>query len=125
MNSALRSGNYAHSRSPLCSFAPLMPGWHPREVPPPYAPFNVDSDELMFFCKAFYGAREGVIEEGSFTFHPGATPHSPQGNAAQRSLAARGKVQARLAVMLDTYFDSTRITTQGFAYRDTAYVLSW
>jgi homogentisate 1,2-dioxygenase len=79
----------------------------------------------MFFCNPFYGAREGVVEEGSFTFHPGSTPHSPQGNAAQRSLAARGKVQARLAVMLDTYFESMRITTHGFAHRDPQYVLSW
>jgi len=102
-----------------------MAGWHPLEVPAPYAHFNVDSDELMFFCNPFYGAREGVVEEGSFTFHPGSTPHSPQGNAAQRSLAARGKVQARLAVMLDTYFESMRITTHGFAHRDPQYVLSW
>jgi homogentisate 1,2-dioxygenase len=79
----------------------------------------------MFFCNPFYGAREGVVEEGSFTFHPGSTPHSPQGNAAERSLAGRGKVQGRLAVMLDTYFESMRITTQGYAYRDPDYVLSW
>src|SRR5881628_1393981 len=125
MHQTFQSGNVPHSGFSLCSFVPVMAGWHPREVPAPYAHFNVDSDELMFFCNAFYGAREGVIEEGSFTFHPGSTPHSPQGNAAQRSLAARGKVQARLAVMLDTYFESMRITTHGFAYRDPEYVLSW
>jgi len=125
MHQTFQSGNVPHSGFSLCSFVPVMAGWHPREVPAPYAHFNVDSDELMFFCNAFYGAREGVVEEGSFTFHPGSTPHSPQGNAAQRSLAARGKVQARLAVMLDTYFESMRITKAGFAYRDPEYVLSW
>src|SRR5207249_5658362 len=65
------------------------------------------------FClkkKTFYEAREGVVEEGSFTFHPGSRPHSPQGNAAQRSLATPWKVQARLAVMRDTSFASMRIT---------------
>jgi len=125
MHQTFQSGNVPHSGFSLCSFVPVMAGWHPLEVPAPYAHFNVDSDELMFFCNPFYGAREGVVEEGSFTFHPGSTPHSPQGNAAQRSLAARGKVQARLAVMLDTYFESMRITTHGFAHRDPQYVLSW
>src|SRR5207244_11503103 len=71
------------------------------------------------------GPRGGVVQEGSFTFHPRSTPHSPQCNAAQRSLAVRGKVQARRAVMLDTYFESMRITTHGFAHRDPQYVLSW
>ena len=79
----------------------------------------------MFFCNPAYGARQGIIEEGSFTFHPGATPHSPQGTAAQRSLAARGTMQARLAVMLDTYFENMRITTHGYEYRDPGYALSW
>src|SRR5256885_7802202 len=79
----------------LCSFVPVMAGWHPLEVPAPHAPFNVDSDELMFFCNPFYGAREGVVEEGSFTFHPGSTPPSPQGNAAPRSPPAPGEGPAR------------------------------
>src|SRR2546429_663589 len=122
MHQTFQSGNVPHSGFSLCSFVPVMAGWHPLEVPAPYAHFNVDSDELMFFCNPFYGAREGVVEEGSFTFHPGSTPHSPQGKAAERSLAARGKVQGRLAVMLDTYFESMRITTHGFAHRDPGYV---
>ena len=125
MHQTFQSGNVPHSGFSLCSFVPVMAGWHPKEVPAPYAHYNVDSDELMFFCNAMYGARAGVVEEGSFTFHPGGTPHSPQGNAAQRSLAARGKMQARLAVMLDTYFETMRITTHGFGYRDPEYVLSW
>jgi len=125
MHQTFQSGNVPHSGFSLCSFVPVMAGWHPKEVPAPYAHYNVDSDELMFFCNAMYGARAGVVEEGSFTFHPGGTPHSPQGNAAERSLAARGKVQRRLAVMLDTYFESMRITTHGFAHRDPEYVLSW
>ena len=66
-----------------------------------------------------------LVDEGSFTFHPDATPHSPQGSAAQKSLAGRGKLQGRLAVMLDTHFESLRITTHGYAFRDPEYVLSW
>lgn len=125
MHQTFQSGNVPHDGFSLCSFVPVMAGWHPKEVPAPYAHYNVDSDELMFFCNPMYGARAGVVEEGSFTFHPGGTPHSPQGNAAQRSLAARGKMQSRLAVMLDTYFETMRITTHGYAFRDPGYVLSW
>ena len=125
MHQTFQSGNVPQNGFSLCSFVPLMSGWHPKEVPAPYAHYNADSDELMFFCNAQYGARKGVIEDGSFTFHPGAAPHSPQGKAAEKSLAERGKVSPRLAVMLDTYFESMRITTHGFAHRDPDYVLSW
>src|SRR5512136_341042 len=125
MHQTFQSGNVPNNGFSLCSFVPVMQGWHPKEVPAPYAHFNVDSDELMFFCNMAYEARKGVIEEGSFTFHPGATPHSPQGKAAEKSLADRGKVSPRLAVMLDTYFETMRITTEGWAYRDPDYVLSW
>lgn len=125
MHQTFQSGSVPQNGFSLCSFVPLMAGWHPREVPAPYAHYNADSDELMFFCNSQYGARKGVIEEGSFTFHPGATPHSPQGKAAEKSLAERGAVSPRLAIMLDTYFESMRLTTHGFAYRDPDYVLSW
>ncbi len=125
VHQTFQSGNVPHSGFSLCSFVPVMAGWHPKEVPAPYGHYNVDSDELMFFCNPAYGARRGVIEEGSFTFHPGATPHSPQGKAAERSLAARGAMQARLAVMVDTYFESMRITTHGYQHRDPGYALSW
>lgn len=120
-----QAGNVPQNGFSLCSFVPDMEGWHPQNVPAPYAHYNVDSDELMFFCNTAYGARKGVIEEGSFTFHPGGTPHSPQGQAAERSLADRGKVSPRFAVMLDTYFESVRITGVGYEYRDPDYALSW
>ena len=125
MHQTFQSGNVPNNGFSLCSFVPVMQGWNPKEVPAPYAHFNVDSDELMFFCNSAYEARKGVIEEGSFTFHPGAAPHSPQGQAALKSLADRGKVSPRLAVMLDTYFESMRITTDGWAFRDPEYALSW
>jgi homogentisate 1,2-dioxygenase len=125
MHQTFQSGNVPNNGFSLCSFVPLMSGWHPKEIPAPYAHFNADSDELMFFCNTSYGARKGVIEEGSFTFHPGATPHSPQGKAAEKSIQERAKVSPRLAVMLDTYFESMRITAHGHAFRDPDYVLSW
>src|SRR5439155_1738112 len=50
MHQTFQSGNVPHSGFSLCSFVPVMAGWHPLEVPAPYAHFNVDSDELMFFC---------------------------------------------------------------------------
>ncbi len=119
------SGRPPMSGFSICSFVPQMEGWHPREVPAPYAHFNVDSDECMFFSNAAYGARKGVIEPGSMTFHPGATPHSPQGQAALRSLAGRGRKNDRLAVMLDTFFESLEVAEDGWRWRDPSYPLSW
>lgn len=109
----------------LCSFVPQMEGWHPKDIPAPYAHYNVDSDECMFFCNTSYGARKGVIQPGSFTFHPGSVPHSPQGLAALKSLEARGKTSTRLAVMCDTYFESLSVTEEGWRYADKEYPLSW
>lgn len=120
-----QAGNAPYNGFALCSFVPQVDGWHPKNVPAPYAHFNVDSDECMFFCNANYGARKGVIQPGSFTFHPGATPHSPQGQAALNSLAGRGKLNTQLAVMFDTFFESLTITKQGYRYCDKAYALSW
>ncbi len=125
MHQTFQSGTAPHNGFSICSFVPQMEGWHPKDIPAPYAHYNVDSDEVMFFANAQYGARKGVIEEGSLTFHPGALPHSPQGKAALRSIAARGKVSQRLAIMLDTFFESLKITNHGYQYRDKEYALSW
>ncbi|MDO8528206.1 MAG: homogentisate 1,2-dioxygenase [Deltaproteobacteria bacterium] len=125
VHQTFQAGNVPNNGFSLCSFVPQMEGWHPKDIPAPYGHFNVDSDECMFFCNVSYGARKGVIQEGSFTFHPGSTPHSPQGHAALKSTASRGKISARLAVMLDTYFESLTITTEGFKYCDKEYPLSW
>lgn len=125
VHQTFQTGNVPNNGFSLCSFVPQMEGWHPKEVPAPYAHFNVDSDECMFFCNASYGARKGFIKEGSLTFHPGSTPHSPQGKAALRSLASRGTMSKRLAVMFDTYFESLKVTETGWKYRDKKYILSW
>ena len=125
MHQTFQSGQAPFSGFSVCSFVPQPEGWHPKEVPAPYAHLNADSDECMFFSNAHYGARKGVIEDGSFTFHPGSLPHSPQGQAALRSLASRGKMSRRLAVMLDTFFESLTVTTEGWKWRDPRYALSW
>lgn len=125
VHQTFQSGSVPFNGFSLCSFVPQIEGWHPKEVPAPWAHYNVDSDECMFFCNASYGARKGVIEEGSFTFHPGGTPHSPQGPAALRSLQARGKPNTRLAVMCDTYFETLKISTWGWEYADKNYPTSW
>ena len=125
MLQTFESGSLPHNGFSVCSFVPQMEGWNPKDVPAPYAHYNVDSDEVMFFSNTKYGARKGVIEEGSFTFHPGAVPHSPQGKAALRSLAARGKMSDRLAVMLDTLFEPLAVTEFGYKFRDKEYPLSW
>ncbi|MBI4423639.1 MAG: homogentisate 1,2-dioxygenase [Elusimicrobia bacterium] len=125
MHQTFQSGSAPYSGFSICSFVPQVEGWDPRDVPAPYAHSNVDSDECMFFANASYGARKGVIRPGSLTFHPGSLPHSPQGRAAGLSLAGRGKRSRRLAVMLDTFFESLEITEAGWRLRDPEYPLSW
>lgn len=119
------SGRAPYSGFSICSFVPQMEGWHPKEVPAPYAHHNVDSDEVMFFSNASYGARKGVIAPGALTFHPGGLPHSPQGRAALKSLADRGKMSRRLAVMVDTFFESLTVTDFAHRWRDKGYATSW
>lgn len=125
VHQTFQSGDVPKNGFSLCSFVPQMEGWHKKEVPAPYAHFNVDSDEFMFFCNASYGARKGMIQDGSVTFHPGSCPHSPHGQAALRSLASRGQMSPRLAVMLDTYFESLAVTSEGWKYCDKNYPQSW
>jgi homogentisate 1,2-dioxygenase len=125
MHQTFESGKAPFSGFSICSFVPQMEGWHPKDIPAPYAHLNVDSDEVMFFSNTKYGARKGFIREGSFTFHPGSMPHSPQGAAALRSREERGKMSERLAVMLDTFFESLEITEEGRKFADLEYPLSW
>lgn len=120
-----QAGQAPHSGWSLCTFKGMVEGWHPKDIPAPYAHFNADSDEVMFFSNTSYGARKGVIEPGSLTFHPGALPHSPQGDAARRSIAQRGKLSDYLAVMIDTFFESLAPTKAALACADRAYPLSW
>ncbi len=125
MHQTFESGSPPQGGFSICSFVPQPEGWHPKDIPAPYAHSNVDSDECMFFSNAQYGARKGVIRPGSLTFHPGSLPHSPQGRAAEHSRSERGKMSKRLAVMLDTFFESLEVTEQGYRLRDPGYALSW
>jgi len=109
----------------VCSFKSQMEGWHPKDIPAPYAHSNVDSDEVLFFSSSNYTAREGVIGEGSITFHPGSVPHSPHGDAALRSTKERAKVSNMLGVMIDTFFEDLLVTDTGYEFRDKDYALSW
>lgn len=120
-----QSGQAPHNGFSVCTFRAQIEGWHPLDIPAPYAHYNVDSDEAMFFSNTSYGARRGVIEPGSITFHPGSLPHSPQGDAARRSRESRGKLSSYLAVMLDTYFESLKPTKAAWALSDKGYPLSW
>lgn len=124
-HNTFQSGNVPHAGFSICSFVPQMDGWHPKEVCAPYAHMNVDSDEFMFFCNGSYGARKGIVRDGSVTLHQGGIPHSPHGKAAEKSLANRGKIAERLAVMLDTYFEPLRITEDALAFCDSEYATSW
>ena len=125
MHNTFQSGHIPQSGFSVCSFVPQMEGWHPKEVCAPYAHMNVDSDEFMFFCNGAYGARKGIVKDGSITLHQGGIPHSPHGKAAEKSLANRGKMTQRLAVMLDTYFEPLTITTAAVPFCDPLYATSW
>jgi len=125
LRQTFQSGQAPHNGFSICTFRAQIEGWHPKDIPAPYAHTNVDSDEAMFFSDTSYGARKGVIEPGSMTFHPGSMPHSPQGDAALRSRASRGKISSYLAVMLDTFFESLQMTKTAVTYSDKGYPLSW
>lgn len=125
VHQTFQSGNVPNNGFSLCSFVPQMEGWHLKDIGAPYAHSNVDSDEVIFFSSDKYGAREGVIQTGSVTLHPGAIPHSPHGDAAFRSISQRGKITERLVVMIDTYFETLSVTEQGYKYRDKDYAMSW
>lgn len=125
VHQTFQSGRVPHEGFSLCSFVPQMEGWHPKEVPAPYAHLNVDSDEFMFFCNGSYGARKGIIQDGSITLHPGGIAHSPHGLSARKSLTSRGQISNRLAVMLDTYFDPLFITKSALKFADPDYATSW
>ncbi|HVC08459.1 MAG TPA: homogentisate 1,2-dioxygenase [Elusimicrobiota bacterium] len=120
-----QAGQAPYGGFSVCTFRAQVEGWHPKDIPAPYAHYNTDCDEAMFFSNTAYGARRGVIEPGSLTFHPGAIPHSPQGNAALESRKARGKLSSYLAVMLDTYFENLRPTQDAVAVSDKSYPISW
>ena len=125
MRQTFQSGDGNSYGFSICSFKSQMEGWHPKDIPAPYAHSNVDSDEVLFFSSSNYTAREGVIGEGSITLHPGAIPHSPHGDAALRSIKERAKVNNMLAVMIDTFFEDLLVTEVGYEYRDKEYALSW
>ena len=120
-----QAGNIPNNGFALCSFVPQMEGWHPQDIGAPYAHSNVDSDEVIFFSSEKYGAREGIIKEGSITLHPGGIPHSPHGDAAIKSTKNRGKMVERLLVMIDTFFESLTITEYAYNFRDKEYAMSW
>ena len=125
MRQTFQSGIAPHNGFSICSFVSQMEGWNPKDIAAPYAHSNVDSDEILFFSSSNYTAREGVIGQGSITFHPGAIPHSPHGDAAARSMKERAKVSNMLAVMIDTFFEDLLVTDIGYEFRDKDYALSW
>lgn len=125
MRQTFQSGDGNNFGFALCSFRSQMEGWHPKDIPAPYAHSNVDCDEVLFFSSASYTARVGVIKEGAITLHPGGIPHSPHGNAALRSIEERAKVSNMLGVMIDTFFESLCTTEYAYNFRDKEYALSW
>lgn len=120
-----QSGSAPHSGFSVCTFKGQIEGWHPRDIPAPYSHFNVDSDEVMFFANTTYGARRGLVQPGSITFHPGSLPHSPHGAAARASMAERGKLSDYLAVMMDTFFEPLAVAKQALPFAEKDYALSW
>lgn len=125
MRQTFQSGDGYTYGFTICTFRSQMEGWHPKDIPAPYAHSNVDSDEILFFSNTNYEARKGIIGEGSITLHPAELPHSPHGNAAERSIKHRAKISKMLAVMLDTFFEGLKITDYAYKFRDKDYATSW
>jgi homogentisate 1,2-dioxygenase len=107
----------------VCNFVPRKVDYHPLAVPVPYYHSNVDSDEVMFYCRGDYEARKGSgIGPGSVSLHPGGHSHGPQPGSVEQAL---GKDYFdELAVMVDT-FRPLELGEGGTACDDGRYAWSW
>jgi homogentisate 1,2-dioxygenase len=105
----------------ICSFVPRLFDYHPLAIPAPYNHSNIDSDEVLYYAEGEFMSRKG-IDRGSFTIHTGGLPHGPHPGTVEKSIGA--KATEELAVMLDT-FRPLHVTTEGLAYEDEHYPMSW
>jgi homogentisate 1,2-dioxygenase len=107
----------------VCNFVPRKVDYHPLAIPVPYYHSNVDSDEVMFYCRGDYEARRGSgIGPGSVSLHPGGHSHGPQPGSVEQAL---GKDYFdELAVMVDT-FRPLELGEGGTACDDGRYAWSW
>ncbi len=107
----------------ICNFVPRKADYHPLSIPVPYYHSNVDSDEVMFYCRGDYAARKGSgIGPGSVSLHPGGHSHGPQPGAYERSVGVESFDE--LAVMVDT-FRPLRLGEGGLAAEDGGYAWTW
>jgi homogentisate 1,2-dioxygenase len=107
----------------VCSFVPRKVDYHPLAIPVPYNHHNVDSDEVLFYCRGNYEARRGSgIAAGSISLHPSGCTHGPQPGAAEGSLGV--EYFDELAVMVDT-FRPLDLCPAGLACEDPSYARSW
>jgi homogentisate 1,2-dioxygenase len=107
----------------ICNFVPRKVDYHPLSIPVPYYHSNVDSDEVMFYCRGNYEARKGSgIGQASVTLHPGGHVHGPQPGAYERSIGL--DFFDELAVMVDT-FRPLRLAEGARASDDGRYAWTW
>ena len=112
---------FASENFVVCSFVPRLFDFHKKSIPAPYPHSNVDSEEIIFYCKGDFMSRKGIGEE-SITYHPMGLPHGPQPGKYEASIGK--KRTDELAVMIDT-FKPLNITDQALNKEDTKYPLSW
>ena len=107
----------------VCSFCPRKVDYHPDSIPVPYNHANVDSDELMFYVRGNYEARQGSgIGLGSMSLHPSGFTHGPQPGAAEASIGA--EYFDETAVMIDT-FAPLDLGEAAQAAEDPGYAWTW
>lgn len=107
----------------ICNFVPRKADYHPLAIPVPYYHANVDSDEVMFYVRGEYPARNGSgIGQGSVSLHPGGHTHGPQPGAYESSVGVQ--YLDELAIMVDT-FRPLELGEGAFACADTDYAWSW
>ena len=105
----------------VCSFVPRLFDFHKKSIPAPYPHSNIDSDELIFYCKGDFMSRKGIAEE-SITHHPMGLPHGPQPGKYEDSIGKKNTDE--LAVMIDT-FKPLSMTEFAKKNQDLKYPLSW
>src|SRR4029077_8767506 len=60
----------------VCTFAPRLLDTHPLAIKVPYAPSNVQADEVLYYVRGQFGSRRGV-DEASFALPRRGIPHGP------------------------------------------------
>ena len=83
-----------------CNFCPRPFDFDDNAIPAPYAHYNIDSDEVLYYVEGDFMSRKG-IKEGSITLHPTGLTHAPQPGKTEEAIGK--KATKEFAIMVDTF----------------------